>query len=131
MTIPGIPLDRRALLALGAATAVVSSVAHAKETAMSTAANTLSNDQFWPSNARLAVSPAVWVQLSATLARSLALAAAVRVHSPAPFVRRGPLNAAGYRGCVTSICCVTSIFGEQRWRLSTDRPARCLRPRKS
>ena len=50
MTTPDIMLDRRALLALGAAAAAVPFVARAEE-------NTVSpSDQFWPNNARLAVS---------------------------------------------------------------------------
>jgi hypothetical protein len=50
MTSQVITLNRRAVLALGAAAAAVSLVARAKENTMST------SDQFWPNNARLAVS---------------------------------------------------------------------------
>ena len=50
MTTPDIMLDRRALLALGAAAAAVPFVARAEENTVST------SDQFWPNNARLAVS---------------------------------------------------------------------------
>ena len=50
MKSPGITLNRRAVLALGAAAAAVPFVARAKENTMS------SSQQFWPNNARLAVS---------------------------------------------------------------------------
>jgi len=50
MTSPGITLDRRSVLALGAGAAAVSFVARAKKNTMST------NDRFWPDDARLAVS---------------------------------------------------------------------------
>jgi hypothetical protein len=50
MTTPDVTLDRRALLALGAAAAAVPFVARAEENTVST------SDQFWPNNARLAVS---------------------------------------------------------------------------
>jgi len=50
MKTPGITLNRRAVLALGAAAAAVPFVARAKENTMS------SSQQFWPNNARLAVS---------------------------------------------------------------------------
>jgi peptidoglycan/xylan/chitin deacetylase (PgdA/CDA1 family) len=50
MTSRVITLNRRAVLALGAAAAAVSLVARAKENTMST------SDQFWPNNARVAVS---------------------------------------------------------------------------
>jgi hypothetical protein len=47
MTSPGITLNRRAMLSLGAGAATVSFVAHAKENTMST------NHQLWPAAARL------------------------------------------------------------------------------